>query len=329
MNIHIKTDKLTKVYPKSGGGNLLAVDHVTLEVYSGEVFAYVGPNGAGKTTTIKLLLGLTHPTSGTAEIMGGSIREREIRRKIGFLPEDHNYFPYLTVETTLDFYARLFGLAGRERKRVINEVLSLSGLTDRRKTKVKHLSKGLQQRVGLAQSLINDPEVLFLDEPASGLDPLGQADLRELIKRLKEQGKTIFLNTHDLSDVERIADRVAIIDNGQLKALKSISEVTGKQEGVVVKAEPIRDEEFLIPIRKIAEKVETKDDYTYIELKEEGEVAAVLPLLKKADSKLVNVEQKRARLEDFFRGMVTSKGDSWVGPSPVSRDDLKSGGGKG
>jgi ABC-2 type transport system ATP-binding protein len=317
MSTHIKTDRLTKVYPKPGGGQLRAVDEVSLEVYSGEVFAYVGPNGAGKTTTIKLLLGLTKPTSGSFEILGGSIKDRKIRARIGFLPEDHNFYSYLTVETILDFYARLFGLAGRDRRNAIERVLEMAGLQDRRRTKVKHLSKGLQQRVGLAQALINDPDLLMLDEPQSGLDPLGQADLRTLINNQKEQGKTIFLNTHVLSDVERIADRVGIIDNGQLKTVRSVKEITGAQEGVVVKAEPIREEEHLAPIREIAVSVETRDGFTYIELADEGLVASVLPLIKKADSKFVTVEQKHVHLEDFFKGTVTSRGDSWVGPAPL------------
>ena len=320
MSEQVKTDKLVKVYPKPGGGKLLAVDEVSLEVYSGEVFAYVGPNGAGKTTTIKILLGLTHPTSGSFEILGGSIYERAIRRRIGFLPEDHNFYAYLTVETLLDFYARLFGLGGRRRKVAVDKVIELAGLQDRRRTRVKNLSKGLQQRVGLAQALVNDPDLLLLDEPASGLDPLGQADLRTLIAACKEEGKTIFLNTHDLADVERVADRVGIIDNGQLKAVKTISEITAREEGIVVKAEPIRDEEYLKPIREIARKVETKEGFTFIELEEEAMVAVLLPLLKKADSGLVSVEKKRAHLEDFFRGTVTSKGDSWVGPLPEPKE---------
>lgn len=316
MTVHIKTDSLTKVYPKPGGGHLKAVDEVSMEVYSGEVFAYVGPNGAGKTTTIKILLGLTKPTSGSFELLEGSIADRSIRARIGFLPEDHNFYSYLTVETILDFYGRLFGLAGKDRRDAIERVLELAGLEDRRRTKVKHLSKGLQQRVGLAQALINDPDLLLLDEPQSGLDPLGQADLRTLISSQKEQGKTIFLNTHVLSDVELIADRVGIIDNGELKAVRSVKEVTGAQEGVIVKAEPIREEEHLAPIREIAKSIETRDGYTFIELPDEGMVASVLPLIKKADSRFVTVEQKRARLEDFFKGTVTSRGDSWVGPTP-------------
>jgi len=314
MNAQILTKDLVKEYPKPGGGTLRAVDGVSLEVYSGEVFAYVGPNGAGKTTTIKLILGLTPPTSGTFTILGGDIADRDIRRRIGFLPEDHNYFNYLTVKTTLDFYARLFGLTGMARKTAIDRVVELAGLKDRLNTKVKHLSKGLQQRVGLAQTLINDPELLLLDEPASGLDPLGQADLRTLILSQKEEGKTIFLNTHDLSDVEKIADRVGIIDNGILKTVKSVKEIIGSQEGVIVKAEPIREEIHLEPIRKIAKSVELRDGFTFIEIEDEGQVAQILPLLKKAESKMVSVEHKRVHLDDFFRGTVTGKGDSWVGP---------------
>jgi len=316
MKTLIQTNNLTKEYPKPGGGVLRAVDDVSLDIYAGEVFAYVGPNGAGKTTTIKLLLGLTPPTEGTSTILGGDISERDIRRRIGFLPEDHNYFNYLTVKTTLDFYARLFGLTGKARKSAIDRVVELAGLKDRLNTKVKHLSKGLQQRVGLAQTLINDPELLLLDEPASGLDPLGQADLRVLITAQKEEGKTIFLNTHDLSDVEKIADRVGIIDNGKLKAVRNVQEIIGAGEGCIVKAEPIREEEHLEPIRQCAVSVVVKEGFTFIELDDEALVAKVLPLLKKADSKMVSVEQKRVRLEDFFRGTVTGRGDSWVGPLP-------------
>jgi ABC-2 type transport system ATP-binding protein len=315
MSVLIKTDRLAKEYPKPGGGKLRAVDDVSLEIYSGEVFAYVGPNGAGKTTTIKLLLGLTTPTSGSFEILGGSIASREIRARIGFLPEDHNYYSYLTVETLLDFYGRLFGLDSEKRKHAVDRVVELAGLQNRRKTRVKHLSKGLQQRVGLAQALINDPDLLLLDEPASGLDPLGQTDLRALIANQKELGKTIFLNTHDLADVERIADRVGIIDNGQLKAVKTITEILGQDKGVIVKVEPIREEDHLAPIRQLAVNVDTHDGFTFIELEEEGKVAVLLPLLKKASSSLVSVEMKRMHLEDFFRGTVTSRGDSWVNSS--------------
>ena len=315
MNVHIQTEKLSKEYPKPGGGKLRAVDEVSLEVYSGEVFAYVGPNGAGKTTTIKLLLGLTEPTSGKSSVLGGDINSREIRARIGFLPEDHNYYSYLTVEILLDFYGRLFGMDTATRRKAVERVVELAGLQDRRKTKVRQLSKGLQQRVGLAQAMINDPDLLLLDEPASGLDPLGQADLRKLIAIQKERGKTIFLNTHDLEDVERIADRVGIIDNGQLKAVKSIDDILNRGEGITVKAEPIREEEHLGPMRQIAQSVVTRDGFTYIELAEEGQMALILPLLKKAESSLVSVEKKRTHLEDFFRGTVTSKGDSWVDSS--------------
>jgi ABC-2 type transport system ATP-binding protein len=318
MKVHIKTDNLTKIYPGPKHTEIRAVDGVSLEIYSGEVFAYVGPNGAGKTTTIKLLLGLTHPTSGAAEVLGGSVADRAIRRRIGFLPEDHNYYSYLTVETVLDFYGRLFGLPFPERKEAVDRVVNLAGLADRRTTKVKHLSKGLQQRVGLAQSLINDPDLLLLDEPASGLDPLGQADLRKLIEVCKSEGKTIFLNTHDLGDVEKVADRVGIIDIGRLVAVKPISEIVDTQAGVVVKAEPIREEEHLKPIKEVAVSIETREGFTYIELDDEGKVAALMPLLKKADSHLISVEKKHGRLEDFFRGAVTSRGDSW---GPGGSDD--------
>ena len=312
MSVVIKTNGLVKEYPKPGGGVLKAVDDISLEVYAGEVFAYVGPNGAGKTTTIKILLGLTKPTAGTFEVLGGDVNSREIRAQIGYLPEDHNYYSYLTVETVLDFYARLFGMDAHERQKAINRVLELAGLLDRRNTRIRHLSKGLQQRVGLAQALINDPQLLLLDEPASGLDPLGQADLRKLIQHQKAQGKTIFLNTHDLADVERIADRVGIIDNGKLKAVKSITEILGEENAVIVKVEPIREEEHLKPIMAIANSVETREGFTFIELEDEAKMAALLPLLKKAESNLISMERKRKSLEDFFRMTVTGKGDSWV-----------------
>jgi len=195
----------------------VAVKDLTLNVGAGEVFGFLGPNGAGKTTTMNVLLGFVNATGGDARLFGVNVREPIARQRIGYLPELTYYYKFLTAEELLHFYARIFQIPSEEANVRINALMKLVELEHARKRPIKTYSKGMQQRVGLAQALINDPDLLILDEPTSGLDPLGRMKVREIIQRLKNQGKTVFFSSHELGEVETVCDRVAIINQGELK----------------------------------------------------------------------------------------------------------------
>lgn len=201
---------------------------VSFVAHEGEIFGFVGPNGAGKTTTLKVLMGLIRPTSGSASILGRNVTESEFRDQIGFLPENPYFYPFLTAREILDFYARLSGVEARQRAGRVDELLHLVHLEHAADMRLKTYSKGMLQRVGVAQALIHDPSVVFLDEPMSGLDPIGRREIREVILALRAAGKTVFMNTHILSDVEMICDRVAIIVKGAIQQQGPISDLVGE-----------------------------------------------------------------------------------------------------
>ncbi|MEI7809223.1 MAG: ABC transporter ATP-binding protein [Verrucomicrobiota bacterium] len=204
----------------------IALTGLDLEVRAGEVFGFLGPNGAGKTTTMNVLLGFVPPTSGAASLFGIDVRQPIARQRIGYLPEMTYYYKFLSAEELLRFYAKIFGLARAEADRRIDQLLKLVELESARKRPIKSYSKGMQQRVGLAQALLNNPDLLILDEPTSGLDPLGRMKVREIIQRLKNEGKTVFFSSHELGEVETICDRVAIVHQGDLKAVGTVAEIS-------------------------------------------------------------------------------------------------------
>jgi ABC-2 type transport system ATP-binding protein len=195
----------------------VALQGLNLSIFAGEVFGFLGPNGAGKTTTMNVLLGFVRPTAGDAFIFGTSVRDPIARQRIGYLPEMTYYYKFLSAEEILRFYAKIFRIPKREVDSRIDSVLKLVELQEARKRSIKTYSKGMQQRVGLAQALINDPDLLILDEPTSGLDPVGRMKVREIIQRLKQEGKTVFFSSHELGEVETVCDRVAILNAGELK----------------------------------------------------------------------------------------------------------------
>ena len=223
----IKIDRLRVEYRPKGlaRSHQVAIQELSLEVRRGEAFGYLGPNGAGKTTTMQVLLGFTPPTSGSASLFGVDVRRPIARQRIGYLPELTYYYKFLTAEELLRFYARLFELTRSETDRRIEELLRLVDLEAVRGKPIRHYSKGMQQRIGLAQALINDPELLLLDEPTSGLDPLGRMQVRGIIQRLKSEGKTVFFSSHELGEVETVCDRVAILNHGEVRAMGSVSEL--------------------------------------------------------------------------------------------------------
>ena len=212
----------------AGQAKKVAVKELNLSIRAGEVFGFLGPNGAGKTTTMNVLLGFVNATSGAAYLFGVDVREPIARQRIGYLPELTYYYKFLTAEELLRFYARIFGIRRAEADRRIDQLLKLVELESARKRPIKTYSKGMQQRVGLAQALINNPDLLILDEPTSGLDPLGRMKVREIIQRLKNEGKTVFFSSHELGEVETVCDRVAIINQGELKVEGRVADLVEK-----------------------------------------------------------------------------------------------------
>ncbi|MFA4910262.1 MAG: ABC transporter ATP-binding protein [Desulfobacteria bacterium] len=211
---------------------VLALDNLNLKVEEGEIFGYIGPNGAGKTTTLKIIMGLIYPTSGNVQIFGRDIKDINIKMDIGFLPEAPYFYDYLTAREFLDFYSQLFGLGKKERERRIEELLDMVDLRLVKDTQLRKFSRGMLQRIGIAQALINDPKLVVLDEPMSALDPVGRTKIRDVILRLKDEGKTVFFSSHILSDVEMICDRVGLLVNGKLKEIGKLEELLGERESL-------------------------------------------------------------------------------------------------
>lgn len=224
----IRIDHLRVEYRRSA--RKLALDDLCLEVRQGEVFGFLGPNGAGKTTTMNVLLGFIQPTSGSATLFGVQAADPAARERIGYLPELTYYYKFLTAEELLRFYARIFHIPKAERESRIDRVLKLVELDHARTRLIKTYSKGMQQRAGLAQALINNPDLLILDEPTSGLDPIGRMKVREIIQRLKDEGKTVFFSSHELGEVETVCDRVAILNQGQLREEGTVRALEAKYQ---------------------------------------------------------------------------------------------------
>lgn len=232
MDAILKIEQLRVEYPvrQRGQGRKVALQGLDLKVNAGEVFGFLGPNGAGKTTTMNVLLGFVPPTSGTAYLFGVDVRQPIARQRIGFLPELTYYYKFLTAEEILRFYAKIFGIPRAEADRRIDSLIKLVELEHARSRPLKSYSKGMQQRVGLAQALINNPDLLVLDEPTSGLDPIGRMKVREIIQRLKNEGKTVFFSSHELGEVETVCDRVAIINQGGKKVEGRVDELVKEHQ---------------------------------------------------------------------------------------------------
>jgi ABC-2 type transport system ATP-binding protein len=227
MNTILKTENLRVEYRthELKHGSKVALNGLNLSVHAGEAFGFLGPNGAGKTTTMNVLLGYVNPTGGAAWLFDVNVREPIARQRIGYLPELTYYYKFLSAEELLRFYARIFEIPKSETEARIGRLLKLVELEDARQRPIRTYSKGMQQRVGLAQALINNPDLLLLDEPTSGLDPIGRMKVREIIQRLKNEGKTVFFSSHELGEVETVCDRVAILHEGELKVEGRVSDL--------------------------------------------------------------------------------------------------------
>lgn len=238
----IETRALSKVYRDFWGRQKVrALKALDLEVRRGEIFGLLGPNGSGKTTTMKLLLGLLFPTSGQALVLGRPATDVSKNERIGYLPEESYLYKFLNAEETLDFYGRLFDIPPQVRKERIDQLLQAVKLTQAKKRQLKEYSKGMTRRVGLAQALINDPDLVLLDEPTSGLDPIGVREMKDIILDLKEQGKTVVMCSHLLADVQDICDRIAILHQGELKELGRVSELLTVAEETQIRARNLSD----------------------------------------------------------------------------------------
>jgi len=269
--------------------------HLTIE--QGEIFGFLGPNGAGKTTTLKLLMGLVFPTSGTARILGMEINDPRMKARIGFLPEQPYFYDYLTAGELLEYYAQLSGVPAAERRRKVSEVLSQVGLTDSASTQLRRFSKGMLQRVGIAQAILHNPEVLFFDEPMSGLDPIGRREVRDLMEQLKQQGKTVFFSTHILSDAESLCDRVAIIHLGELRGVGAVADLTSSVQGQV---EVIwQGNSAPTALKTLAAKYHSTGD-TMRAIVPEANQDAVIDLLRRERLRIISITPVRTSLEEYF-----------------------------
>jgi ABC-2 type transport system ATP-binding protein len=279
----------------------LVVDCLDLEVEPGEIFGFLGPNGAGKTTTIKLLMGLIYPTSGTAWILDREIGDVAVKREIGFLPEAPYFYEYLTGEEFLWFYGQLFGLDSMVLAKKIDQMLEMVKLTEARRLPLGKFSKGMLQRIGLAQALINDPRVVILDEPMSGLDPIGRRDVRDIILHLRDQGKTVFFSTHILPDVEMICDRVGILVKGRLTAVGAVQDLVGA--GAVTAIEIVVQglaESGVQEAERLGGTVVKRGDQVLIKLEDATKVNHVLDVIRRHAGRLVSFVPHKRSLEDLF-----------------------------
>lgn len=278
-----------------------ALDGLSLTVESGQIFGFLGANGAGKTTTLKLLMRLIYPTAGSARILGHDIGDESMHARIGYLPENPYFYDYLSAREFLDYCGRLFGLDESVRKDRTERLLTSVNLDSKSWTRqLRKFSKGMLQRVGLAQALINDPEVVFLDEPMSGLDPVGRREVRDLIASLRTQGKTVFMCSHILSDIEVLCDSIAILKGGRLAHAGSIDDLRAREANLIEIVASGADADTLKKYLPEDTEVTTNASGLQIRVEDEKDVDAVIAALREANGKLVSVQPVRQSLEELF-----------------------------
>jgi len=300
----IEIQGLTKRFKSPFGGTLNAVDNLDLNVQEGEIFGFLGPNGAGKTTTIKILLGLISPTSGKAMVLGKPAGDNNTKKRISYLPESPYFYEYMSARELLNFYADLFRIGREERKTRVDSLLERVGLAEAADKPLRHYSKGMLQRAGVAQALLNNPDLVFLDEPTSGLDPIAHADICNLILDLRAQGKTVFVSSHQLGDIEMIANRVAILVSGKLAMMGEVKELlTTKQVEII--ADGVNDE-VAGKIAEISDESELHAGRLTAYIQDAAVQKNVIEMLLKNNASLVSVNPRRRTLEklvvDTVRG---------------------------
>ncbi|GMV37215.1 MAG: ABC transporter ATP-binding protein [Fimbriimonadales bacterium] len=298
MTPAIRTENLTKTYSSRWQGKRNAVDNLTLTVSEGEIFGLLGPNGAGKTTVIKMLLSIIYPTSGRAWIMGRDIGDIRLHFELSYLPEKPYYYEHMTGLEVLDYYGKLFRIPAKERERRAAELLERVGLAGDAHKPIGQYSKGMQQRIGLAQCLLNDPKILFLDEPTGGLDPLAHTQIRSLILALRDEGKTVFISSHELSEVERICDRVAmmfegrVIKEGTLDTLLAGGRIEMIAENVPQEVHDSLHRDGVI--------VSLSEGRLIADFPDDGSVNEAVDLVRSKQGRVISIIPRRKRLEDWF-----------------------------
>lgn len=300
----IETAHLRKEYGGTiGQGGFVAVQDLSFSVPCGQVFGLLGPNGAGKTTTINMLLGNIKPTAGEASLLGCPIGDREARAKLGFLPEKFQFHDFLTAEEFLDLHGKLYGMGRAARQARIPEVLEQVGLIERRRSKIGEFSKGMQQRVGLAQAILNDPELVILDEPTSALDPLGRREVREIVAALKASGKTVLLNSHLLSEVEMTCDQVAILKAGQVVRLGKIDDLLAAPATVEMRVGN-QSPALIRALETLARTVTVVEDMVTATIGDESVVPELAAAVVGNGGRLMSLVPRRESLEDLFIRVV-------------------------
>ncbi|HWZ41954.1 MAG TPA: ABC transporter ATP-binding protein [Candidatus Saccharimonadales bacterium] len=297
---------LAKSYPAGFWRKTLkaALLPLNLTVEEGETFGFLGPNGAGKTTTLKLLMGIIFPTSGSARILGRHFHDPEVRRQIGFLPEQPYFYDYLNAQELLDYYGSLSGLSLDERKTRVPAVLERVGLADAGRQQLRKFSKGMLQRVGIAQAILHQPQMVFLDEPMSGLDPVGRREIRELLQGLKEEGKTVFFSTHILSDAESLCDRVAVIHKGELQGIGVMADLKSQN---AARSEVVwRGAPALNAVSALLSESHVAGDIVRAVVAA-ANVEALLEKLRQQRASLISLTPVQGALEDYFISQTSGK----------------------
>jgi len=277
----------------------LALRPLRLTIEEGEVFGFLGPNGAGKTTTLKLLMGLVFPTAGSARILGSDMDDPRVKSQIGFLPEQPYFYDHLTAKELLNYYGQLSGVPAKGRSARVEQMLARVGLSNSGGMQLRKFSKGMLQRVGLAQAILHDPKVVFLDEPMSGLDPMGRREVRDLIQQLRSEGKTVFFSTHILSDAEALCDRVGIIHQGELRGVGAVAELTAQTRGKIEIIFYAQAQKVPAGLTSLGAEARLSGDMVNAVLPEERQDAA-LEVLRRDGLKLISLTPVRNSLEEYY-----------------------------
>ena len=317
----VETTDLTKVYVQDvigveygrikirlKGRRVAALQDLNLTVNEGEIFGLLGPNGAGKTTAIKIFMGLIFPTEGNARIMGKPLGDRKVKAQIGFLPENPYFYDYLKGWEFLDYYGQLYGMNRRSRRAKTEEILELVGLTQAANLPLKGYSKGMLQRIGLAQALLNDPQIVFLDEPQSGLDPFGRKEMRDIILKLKEEGKTVFFSSHILSDAEMICDRVGILYKGKLINVGYLRDLlSAKIKEYEIVASNLQ-EEMLKDLEAKCERVVVRKQDVMLCVRQKADAEQIVRTILASPAQLVSYIPRQETLEEYFIRQIEGGG---------------------